>query len=148
MKNQIIKLSIAMVAVLTFTQIKAEEPGSFYCNPLILNTKPLDYQSFTIQSRGLLAMVEGNPNDAKAVRIPFRAYLMRNGQVIFSGHSQMLREVLEVNLSAILAFALAGDELIIEPSRKADNKAKRSIFLKEPPFFQTYLGLLRRRDGC
>ena len=148
MKNQKIKLSIAMVAVLAFTQIKAEEPGDFYSNPLILNTKPLDYQSFTIRSRGLLAMVEGNPKDTKAVRIPFRAYLMRNGQVVFSGHSQMLCEVLEVNLSDILTFALAGDELIIEPSRKADNKAKCSIPLKEPPFFQTYLGLLRRQDGC
>ncbi|HZX73694.1 MAG TPA: hypothetical protein VFE57_04685 [Cyclobacteriaceae bacterium] len=102
--------------------------SEFYCNPLVLNGKFLDYNKFTISSKGTLSVVKGNPNDVKAEKVPFRVMIRREGKLItvidFSG-----KGLYEVEISKVLASAKAGDQLIIDPVNPKDWKAKRILKL-------------------
>ena len=134
----------------TFTRSSVTSPEAiFYNNPLLINNKTLNYADFSMASKGILTVVSGNPETTQIEKIPFRIYLRRNGESIDSGASDVTRSVLEIDLAPILAIAQAGDDLIIEPVRASDARAKRSIKLK--PFFNSDLlfpFFLKRGDGC
>lgn len=98
---------------------------NFYCNSLLLNAKPLNYANFSIESKGILTMVEGEPKSPGAVKIPFLIYLRRDGVIL--GQGEAGPEVYEIEIADILMFAQLGDHLIITPARKTDWKAKRII---------------------
>ena len=100
--------------------------GTFYCNPLILDGMAFDYNAFTLESKGELKLIKGDPKSGKVTEIPFYLRIRRNGMpiahpcgegVIFS----------RIEISAILKAARNGDELIVEPVNKEDWPAKRII---------------------
>ncbi|NBB19884.1 hypothetical protein GVN20_11030 [Runella sp. CRIBMP] len=144
-----IVLILFMVGTTTFS--KGGE-NYFYGNPLVLNGKPLDYQTFWKGSKGLLALVKGNPNSADATRVPFKIYLKHEGQVVNKGLSSDSRELYEVEVAHVLALARFGDELVIEPALKSDIKAKRVIKLAKIDLMYMILGPLLAKqkggDGC
>ncbi len=144
-----IVLILFMVGTTTFS--KGGE-NYFYGNPLVLNGKPLDYQTFWKGSKGLLALVKGNPNSADAARVPFKIYLKHEGQVVNKGLSSDSRELYEVEVAHVLALARFGDELVIEPALKSDIKAKRVIKLAKIDLMYMILGPLLAKqkggDGC
>lgn len=104
---------------------KDGQEANFYCNPLLMNGKPLNYANFSIESKGILTMVEGEPKSPGAVKIPFLIYLRRDGVIL--GQGEEGPEVYEIEVADILMFAQPGDHLIITPARKTDWKAKRII---------------------
>lgn len=144
-----IVLILFMVGTTTFS--KGGE-NYFYGNPLVLNGKTLDYQTFWKGSKGLLALVKGNPNSADATRVPFKIYLKHEGQVVNKGLSSDSRELYEVEVAHVLALARFGDELVIEPALKSDIKAKRVIKLAKIDLMYMILGPLLAKqkggDGC
>ncbi|MCP1384140.1 hypothetical protein [Runella salmonicolor] len=144
-----IVLILFMVGTTTFS--KGGE-NYFYGNPLVLNGKALDYQTFWKGSKGLLALVKGNPNSADATRVPFKIYLKHEGQVVNKGLSSDSRELYEVEVAHVLALARFGDELVIEPALKSDVKAKRVIKLAKIDLMYMILGPLLAKqkggDGC
>jgi hypothetical protein len=100
--------------------------GNFYCNPLVLDGMALDYNAFTLESKGELKLIKGDPKNGKVTEIPFYLRIRRNGMpiahpcgdgVIFS----------KIEISAILKAAKNGDELIVEPVNKEDWPAKRIV---------------------
>ena len=100
--------------------------GNFYCNPLTLDGLAFDYNAFTLESKGELKLIKGEPKSGRVVEIPFYLHLRRNGilvthpcggGVIFS----------KDEVSAILKVAQDGDELIVEPVNKEDWPAKRIV---------------------
>lgn len=99
---------------------------SIYANPLLLNGQPFDYTSFSIKSKGVLTVMKGKPTSPEAVKIPFRLYLRRNGMIVYEKKSSDLK-LTQVEVSEVLALSKLGDELIINPTEKADFKAKRII---------------------
>ncbi len=109
-------------------QCDVEEAGTnFYCNPLLLNNKPLEFADFSIKSKGILSLVKGDPESSEAVKIPFRICLRRDGEIITAGKSDINSEVTEVEISDVLSHAKLEDHLLIIPVRKSDYKAKRII---------------------
>ncbi|GAB3557521.1 hypothetical protein [Spirosoma fluminis] len=102
----------------------------FYWNSVLLNGQLLDESNFSMQSRGTLVVVAGDPVSYGAERIPFRIYLRRAGSIIHHGQSDPTRDVYTADVSQVLAFAVPGDELIIEPSRQSNALMKRSIHVK------------------
>lgn len=106
---------------------KKGRDANFYCNPLVLNGKQLDYSRFSIMSKGKLTVVEGNPELPEATQIPFVIYLRRNGEIITQGKSDPGRKVFEIEISEVLALAKPDDHLLIVPVRETDWKAKRII---------------------
>jgi hypothetical protein len=148
MKQSIFKVLSMMTIIITYNVSYAhiltnvKEEGRFMRNPIRLNGGAFDYRSFTLQSRGKLSIVEGDPNDEKAKKIPFTVYLKRNGEMFFVGQFLVQKDVYEVEISDVLAYAFGGDELILEPTRKEDRKAKQIIPLKRLEFWAI------NRDGC
>ncbi|MGA0559804.1 hypothetical protein ACO2Q8_24295 [Larkinella sp. VNQ87] len=119
-----------------------ERKKTFSANPLLLNGLPVDYAWFSIQSRGKLSVVEGDPSEPGCNRIPIRVYLRREGRIVSS--CQPVAGANEVDLADIMPLAHHGDEFVIEPTRKEDAMAKRVIRLKLFWFFSN----TRPGPGC
>jgi hypothetical protein len=117
-------------------------------NSVLLNGKLLDETSFSVRSRGTLVVIVGNSESQDTQRIPFRIYLKRGSSIIQQGSSDPTRDVYNADVSQVLAFAVPGDELVIEPSRKSDALPKRSIQIKPNwPFPMNWLFRLPGQ-GC
>ena len=134
--NQLSTPSIRLATA--FGQAADPNETNFYSNPLTLNGKPLDYGSFSIASKGLLAVVTGNPASSEATRIPFRVYLQRDGQQLIHGVANGDQPLYEVAIDQVLAIAKPGDHLIIEPVRKSDWRGKRIIKVVDYGAVQRY----------
>lgn len=124
-----IELAQAMMPGNELTPNPEGHDAQFYCNPLLLDGKPLDYTKFSLDRKGKLAVVEGDPESPNTTKIPFRVYLRREGAVLGQGENGP--EVSEIEVSEILMFAQPDDYLIIAPVRSRDWKAKRIIKLIE-----------------
>lgn len=127
----LLNLVVLITLLLNSKSVQAHEKRNFYGNPLTLNGKPLNYTSFSLSSRGMLAVVDGDPESKEATKIPFRIYLKRAGAVVSPSVSDNTQPVYyDIDVSAVLALARPGDDLVIEPVRKTDLAAKRVIKLK------------------
>ncbi len=103
---------------------------NFNSNPLMLNGKQLDYSQFSLNSKGLLTVVSGNPHKNEATPIAFYVSIRRNGKEIVDKKMLFAQKILtQIKLSDIFAFAKDGDLLIIKPVRLEDWKAKRILKL-------------------
>lgn len=100
--------------------------GNFYCNPLMLEGVAIDYNAFTLESKGELKLIKGAPKSGKVVEIPFHLYLRRNGTLVAHpcGEGVIFSKV---EISTILQAAQDGDELIVEPVNQEDWPAKRIV---------------------
>ncbi|MEO5975987.1 MAG: hypothetical protein ABIS36_01305 [Chryseolinea sp.] len=100
--------------------------GNFYCNPLMLEGVAFNYSAFTLESKGELAVIKGDPQNGKVVEIPFYLRLRRNGQFVNLawGEGAIFTKA---DISILLKVAQIGDELIIEPVNKEDWPAKRIV---------------------
>jgi hypothetical protein len=149
-KHLFTTLIIALVVSNTAHSFAKGGDDYFHSNPLTLNGMSLDYKTFWKGSKGVLALVKGNPTAYDSPKVPFKIYLKRNGQVINKGLSSDSREHLAVQIAPILELAQFGDDLIIEPARKSDIYGKRVIRLTNinlmymifSPMFQ------KNKDGC
>lgn len=102
--------------------------ANIYCNPLTLNGQVLDYSNFNIKSQGQLSVVTGDPKSANATKIPFYISLRRNGKIIKEVKMGFLKQqIYSIEISKVLSFSKAGDQLLIIPANKTDWKAKRIL---------------------
>ena len=103
------------------------DASEFYWNPLLVNGTMLDYNKFTISSRGLLSVAKGNPSNPKAEKIPFAAFIRRQGKIIQTWSDE--KGIYEIDIEKLLIHAKSGDQLIIDPVHPKDWKAKRILKL-------------------
>ena len=104
------------------------ESGNFYCNPLLLNGKPLDYNTFNVGTKGELTVIKGAPVTARTIEVPFHAYLRRDGIKIFIPTLERFDITnTRMEISEILKYAKPGDLLIIEAVRREDSAVKRIL---------------------
>lgn len=99
----------------------------FHCNPLTINGKMWDIESIPASQKGLLSLVECQPDQSTEAAIPFHIYLRRAGEIVESGLSSSTQEHTQIDLTEILKDAKEGDQLIINPVRKRDFRAKRIL---------------------
>lgn len=103
-----------------------EPSGIFYCNSLTLDGNAFNYNGFSLESKGELKLVKGEPKGSKTVEISFYLRLRRNGMLVpLTCGEDVIYSKAEV--STILKVAQNGDELIIEPVNKEDWPAKRIV---------------------
>ena len=100
--------------------------GNFYCNPLVLDRMTFDYNAFTLESKGELKLIKGDPKNGSVVEIAFYLHLRRNGTFVSHPCGEGVK-FSKIEISAILKAAKNGDELIVEPVNKEDWPAKRII---------------------
>lgn len=145
-KKTIVLLALLLSAMAGISRQKVVAP---YYNSLLINNKAFNYADFSIVSRGLLTVIVANPKTAEVEAIPFRAYLRRNGKNLTCGVANATRSLLVVDLASVLATAKLGDDLVIEPTRKCDARAGRSIKLNPYLFNFNLLSFIRgKKGGC
>jgi hypothetical protein len=100
--------------------------GNFYCSPLMLDGVAFEYNAFTLETKGELTLIKGDPKSGKVVEISFYLNLRRDGKLLTHpcGEGVIFSNA---EISTILEIAKNGDELIIEPVKKEDWPAKRII---------------------
>lgn len=145
-RNQIIlAFCLLSTATVSFARPKNASPTpGFYAHALTLNGQPINDNNFSLLSFGTLALVEANVPSKEAKSVPFRIYLRRAGVLQTNGLAQYDREYVNIAIQTILASARPGDELIIEPARKADNSSRHVIKLKTYEWIRSK----RQQDGC
>ena len=101
---------------------------SIFCNPLLLDGHLLNYGNFTINTKGELELIKGEPGSSESTKIPFFILLRRDGEIIENKSMEFLhKQLYEIEISTVLAFSQPGDQLIITPVNKVDWKAKRIL---------------------
>jgi len=121
-------------AVMQDNELERDHAGQndnyFFCNPLLLNGRTLDYRNFTLTSAGELSVIGKESGSSRSIKIPFYVSLRRNGQILELKDEDILNRVFhKIEISKILALAQPGDQLIIDPTQKEDWKAKRILKL-------------------
>lgn len=137
-------ITLLIICALTLTKIpvSAQPKRDFVFNPITLNGHALSVAGVALNSRGVLAMIEGDPLramfnvpswrptcEAKPVQqpMPFRVVLRRAGAVVKQWPAIDIKPNYSVQLDDIWPVAQPGDELIFEPTRAMDELAKRII---------------------
>lgn len=130
---------------LTISAAAMAQSASFFSNSIQLNGYPLDYSNFTLLSRGVMTLVDQGNSSEKGKQVPFRVYLRRKGVVITEGGMSDKTEYRNVPIHQILAKALPGDELVIDPLYRTDRINRQVITLR---MFAWLLFRGVRGDGC
>jgi hypothetical protein len=106
------------------------QDANFSTNPLLINGKLLDYNTFSLGTQGILTLVRGNSASKEAQPIPFSISIRRNGKIVEDKKMSFFNKTLyKVNLSDIFSVSQHGDILIVNPVGKEDWKAKRLLKL-------------------
>lgn len=106
------------------------EAGVFFCNPLMLDGKPLDYGEFNLLSTGELTVNKGDSITGHITQVPFYVYLRRRGnKVVIPGMEMSDPGQCKIDIAEILRYAEPGDHLVIEAVRKEDGPVKRILKL-------------------
>jgi hypothetical protein len=105
------------------------EKGNFYCNPLLLNGKPLDYSAFNVESKGELTVIKGAAITGITTQVSFYAYLRRDGNKVLIPGEKCSTGKTKMDISEILQHAKPGDQLVIESVQKEDGHVKRILKL-------------------
>lgn len=105
----------------------------FRCIPLMLDEEVWADTALMIGYKGILTLAECQDYKPSDTKIPFRIYLRRQGEILETALSSTTQEHTQIEVHELLKQAKDGDQLIINPVRKRDFRAKR---------------ILTVRDGC
>ncbi len=113
-------LLIAGVVVLlqsgfVFKKTTSSEPEYVSSTIVLLNHRPLLYNSIIPKSQGIITLVSSDSTSADAPQIPFRVYLKRGNITLSRAASNPNQTQQQVEISKMLSIAMVGDQLIVEP---------------------------------
>lgn len=147
MKTSLLLPKLFLLALLLWVAkpALAQQNTTFYYNPVTVNGRLVNQETMNLDSRGVLAMVDGDPASRQAKPVPFRVYLRRAGAVVRRGLSSETNAVYSVQLAELLPFAHIGDELVVEWVRQTNKTGKRAIKLKS---FNWLTWLILMNEGC
>jgi hypothetical protein len=122
----------------------------FADNPLLINGQPLNYEYFSIGSKGILTMIIDDSKSKDSKTIPFKVYLRRDKKIVHLGGYTSDRQLSEIEISEVLKFANLGDELVIEPVDKKYYTSTRVFFLRNNlvKFISNFIMYGNKKDGC
>lgn len=156
MRNIPANLIMTIVFMLTLSvslSFPHNSGDEFFRNPLLLNDKVVDPTAFSTASIGKLSMVKGDPESGRKIKVPFYAYIKRSGFIIDGGTYARNRALTEVDITQLLKFAKAGDQLVIDPANKNDEIGRRVITVHQaqlaPIQMKWLYGVIKQKnDGC
>jgi hypothetical protein len=117
---------------------------------IYLNGEVLDLKEVWLNTKGVVTMVNEKIKSKKTSKLILNIYLKRNGKILNTGLPNNPLQGNQIELSTLLSFAQAGDELVIEPVQKEFLKSKKSVILNNNRFFFKYMNFFGNRngDGC
>lgn len=93
----------------------AQLQASSFWNPVTVNGHTIDYNAFSINTQGVLAMVEGDLRSPKHKKVPFRVSIRRSGKIVRQWPSGNAADHYSLQLNTVMPFVRYGDELVVEP---------------------------------
>lgn len=149
MKNSI-KFGLLFCTLLLLTgRVMAQQKATLYANLLLLNGQPLDYERFWLNSRGVLAVIEGDPRSASHNPVPFRVSLRRAGKVLRQWPADSEESAYSVQLDEVWPHAQFGDELVVDPVDGASPQSVRSLEGRVLKInYVNWLAKWVKQDGC
>ncbi|MES2516630.1 MAG: hypothetical protein V4585_00900 [Bacteroidota bacterium] len=150
MKKSILSFVFIVISMLLTSSITARENEKIISNPLLIDGEPINYEQFSLTSRGIVTMIAEDSKSKKTMTIPFKIYLRRDNKIVHLGGSSSTDKLSEIEISQILKFANLGDELVIEPIDKKFQTSTRVFFLRNNlvKFMSNFLINRNNRDGC
>ena len=147
MKKSFLSIVIIVISILfSQTILGGENEKSFYSS-VLFNGKPLIYDQFSLNSRGVLTMVMNDSETKEMKTLLFKIYLKRQDKILPFGGSDHGNGLSKIEVLDILKFANLGDQLIIEPLEKKPQMPTRVIFLRYS-YFLEFLNRGGNKDGC
>jgi len=147
MKKSFLSFVIIVISILFSQTILGGENEKPFYNSVLFNGKPLIYDQFSLNSRGVLTMVMNDSETREIKTMLFKIYLKRQDKILPFGGSDHGNGVSKIEVSDILKFANLGDQLVIEPVEKKTQMFTRVIFLRYS-FFLEFLNRGGNKDGC
>lgn len=147
MKTTVHRISLAVAILLVGNRVGWAQ-ANFYGNTLTLNGHPMSITIFGMNSRGVLALVEGDPRMLPRRKpIPFRVLLRRAGTVVRQWPANNTGSVYSLELDNLWPVARFGDELVIESGVDPTDKPAEPVLRRVIRLTQINLfGWLA--DGC
>ncbi len=108
-------LIISMLLLGLVKPATAQLQANLYWNPVTVDDRPVDYNAFSINTRGVLALVEGDLRSANHKQVPFRVSIRRNGKIVRQWPAGNAKEHYALQLNTMMPFVRFGDELVVEP---------------------------------
>ncbi|MEA5459594.1 hypothetical protein VB796_11110 [Arcicella sp. LKC2W] len=145
------KSIFGIVFSVLFVTSLARNNEKIISNPLLMDGKPVNYEQFSLSTKGIITMIAEDAMSNKTMSIPFRVYLRRDNKIVHLGGSASAEKLSEIEISKVLKFANLGDELIIEPIDKKFQTSGRVFFLRNNlvKFMSNFLiNRNNNRDGC
>lgn len=150
MKKSIFSI-VFIVFPMLFVPSLARENEKIISNPLLIDGQPINYEQFSLSSKGVITMITENTKGNGTMTIPFKVYLRRDNKIVYLGSSTSADKLSEIEISKVLKFANLGDELVIEPIDKKFQTSGRVFFLRNNlvKFMSNFLiNRNNNRDGC
>jgi hypothetical protein len=142
--------TLLVAAMLTLAQsgFALKETANVPFSPILINGMPFYGSEITMDARGSLAVVDGFVISNQVKKVPFRAYLKREGVVINRVYSENSRTEGVVEVSQVLAGARTGDKLIIESGSADQKKVQRVINVAGYTMIRWFRIPGQPGDGC
>lgn len=132
-----LKNLLLLITLLGIVQTgKAKDGQRVYCDPLTVNGHFIDMSTFSLYTRGVLALVDGDPQSPTHKSRQFRVTLRRGQSTVRQWPANDNEAVYSFQLDDIEPVARLGDELVIEPvtsspgQRLTYNRGKIVVKLK------------------
>lgn len=123
MKHILVALILASFLVQPAT---AQLQANLYWNPVTVNGHPIDAGAFSINTRGVLALVDGDLRSTNHKQVPFRVFIRRSGKIVKQWPAGNASDHYALQLQTLMPFVRFGDELVLEPVG-VDGKWSRRI---------------------
>lgn len=95
-----------------------------------VNGQPVDSDIFTLNSEGVLALVESDISFTKRKPLPFRVVLLRHDNVVKQWETENAADTYSFDLNRVWPHARFGDELVIESAMPAQPSVRRVLKLR------------------
>ena len=138
--------TILITAILSLWLTKpanSQLQANMYWNPVTVNGQPINYQAFSIHTRGVLALVQGDLRSPQHKQVPFRVSIRRSGKIVRQWPSGDATKHYSLQLQTMMPFVCFGDELVVEPAGPDGQWGKQIIRVAIMNWINWFTG-----DGC
>jgi len=136
-------LVISMLLLGLVKPANAQLQANLYWNPVTVDDCPVDSDAFSINTRGVLALVDGDLRSPKHKKVPFRVFIRRSGKIVKQWPAGSASNQYSLQLKTLMPFVRFGDELVLEPVGPDRKWSRRIIRVAIMNWINWFTG-----DGC
>lgn len=111
----LVRYCLLLVTAFAIVRSNVQEEPVFYANQVTVNGHPLVGDYFSLQTRGVMALVDKDPQALQYKPVLFHVTLRRSGTTVQQWPANNKDGVYSLQLDELWSAAQLGDELLVEP---------------------------------